>query len=176
MEQPAIGLNNQPPEDGIIDLTVGGDEDEDVGFNTVGVPQEFDLNSFPQEVEDEANIDFDLNALSPDEEHTNFNGVQNIKKRRYYPDDLKVAMYLELLAKTSPSVLQRGLLFFNVEYQRQLHRNLVCSSELFKQCGLMEKNNGDIEGVPHMKKKRLEMEGRLPTTLECPVDLYNKAL
>jgi len=101
MEQPAIDLNKQPPEDGIIDLTLRDEEDDDDGFNTgtgfrfsnhchmfpwscinifsfvsaqVGVPQEFDLNSFPQEFEDGANIDFDLNALPSDEEHANFNG------------------------------------------------------------------------------------------------------
>lgn len=33
----------------------------------------------------------------------------NVKKRRYYSDDLKVALYLELLAKTHPPVLHHGV-------------------------------------------------------------------
>ncbi|KAG8069617.1 hypothetical protein GUJ93_ZPchr0006g43129 [Zizania palustris] len=41
---------------------------------------------------------------------------------------------------------------------------------------VMKTNGGHNYDVPHMKKKRLEMEGRLPTTLECTVDIYNKAL
>lgn len=32
-----------------------------------------------------------------------------MKKWRYYPDDLKIAIYLQLLAKTDPLVLQRGV-------------------------------------------------------------------
>ena len=31
------------------------------------------------------------------------------KRRRYYSDDLKIAIYLELLAKTDPPVLRRGV-------------------------------------------------------------------
>ncbi|EAY84414.1 hypothetical protein OsI_05788 [Oryza sativa Indica Group] len=33
----------------------------------------------------------------------------SVKKWRYYPDDLKIAIYLQLLAKTDPLVLQRGV-------------------------------------------------------------------
>ncbi|KAG2598699.1 hypothetical protein PVAP13_5KG401807 [Panicum virgatum] len=33
----------------------------------------------------------------------------NVKKRRYYSDDLKIAIYQELLAKTHPPVLHRGV-------------------------------------------------------------------
>jgi hypothetical protein len=32
-----------------------------------------------------------------------------VKKRRYYSDDLKIAIYLELLAKTDPPVLHHGV-------------------------------------------------------------------
>ena len=33
----------------------------------------------------------------------------NAKKRRYYSDDLKIAIYQELLAKTDPPVLRHGV-------------------------------------------------------------------
>ncbi|CAL4949024.1 unnamed protein product [Urochloa decumbens] len=33
----------------------------------------------------------------------------NMKKRRYYSDELKIAIYLELLAKTHPPVLHHGV-------------------------------------------------------------------
>ncbi|KAJ1279561.1 hypothetical protein BS78_04G164900 [Paspalum vaginatum] len=36
-------------------------------------------------------------------------GGSNVKKRRFYPDDLKIAISLELLALTKPPVLERGV-------------------------------------------------------------------
>ncbi|CAL4975571.1 unnamed protein product [Urochloa decumbens] len=36
-------------------------------------------------------------------------GGSNMKKRRYYSDELKIAIYLELLAKTHPPVLHHGV-------------------------------------------------------------------
>ncbi|CAD6219064.1 unnamed protein product [Miscanthus lutarioriparius] len=36
-------------------------------------------------------------------------GGSNNNKRRFYSDDLKIAIYLELLAKTDPPILRRGV-------------------------------------------------------------------
>jgi len=33
----------------------------------------------------------------------------NAKKRKFYPDDLKIAIYLDLLSKTDPPILRRGV-------------------------------------------------------------------
>ena len=33
----------------------------------------------------------------------------NVKKRKHYPDDLKITIYLDLLAKTDPPILRRGV-------------------------------------------------------------------
>ena len=34
---------------------------------------------------------------------------QRVKKRRFYSDDLKISIYLDLLAKTDPPVLHHGV-------------------------------------------------------------------
>jgi len=41
---------------------------------------------------------------------------------------------------------------------------------------IMKQNGGQYYNIPHMKKKHLEMTGDLPTTYECPMDIYNQAL
>jgi hypothetical protein len=33
----------------------------------------------------------------------------NVKKRKHYPDDLKISIYFDLLAKTDPPILRRGV-------------------------------------------------------------------
>ncbi|KAG8047834.1 hypothetical protein GUJ93_ZPchr0008g13650 [Zizania palustris] len=47
----------------------------------------------------------DLNVML--DEHSN--GGSNRRNRRFYPNDFKVAIYLELLSKTAPPVLHRGV-------------------------------------------------------------------
>jgi hypothetical protein len=41
---------------------------------------------------------------------------------------------------------------------------------------IMKHNGGQHYNIPHMKKKTLEMQGRLPTTLSCAQQLYFQAL
>ena len=41
---------------------------------------------------------------------------------------------------------------------------------------IMKHNGGQHYDIPHMKKKHLEMQGALPISLKCPVDLYNEAV
>ncbi|CAM0144787.1 unnamed protein product [Urochloa decumbens] len=50
---------------------------------------------------------------------------------------------------------------------------------LTQQCCMMEimkHNGGQHYNVPHMKKKTLERQGRLPITLKCPLQLRNQAM
>lgn len=41
---------------------------------------------------------------------------------------------------------------------------------------VMKQNGGQYYDIPHMRKKALELQGTLPTSLECDIDLYNQAL
>ena len=41
---------------------------------------------------------------------------------------------------------------------------------------IMKHNGGQHCNIPHMKKKTLELQGRLPTTLSCPSQLHNQAM
>ncbi|CAL4949559.1 unnamed protein product [Urochloa decumbens] len=50
---------------------------------------------------------------------------------------------------------------------------------LTQQCCMMEimkHNGGQHYNIPHMKKKTLERQGRLPITLKCPLHLHNQAM
>ncbi|CAL5001422.1 unnamed protein product [Urochloa decumbens] len=50
---------------------------------------------------------------------------------------------------------------------------------LTQQCCMMEimkHNGGQHYNIPHMKKKTLERQGRLPITLKCPLQLHNQAM
>jgi hypothetical protein len=40
---------------------------------------------------------------------------------------------------------------------------------------IMKHNGGQHYNVPHMKKKTLELQGRLPITLKCSLQLQNQA-
>jgi len=41
---------------------------------------------------------------------------------------------------------------------------------------IMKHNGGQHYNIPHMKKKTLELQGRLPTTLSCPLQLHSQAM
>ena len=41
---------------------------------------------------------------------------------------------------------------------------------------IMKHNGGQHYNIPHMKKKTLELQGRLPITLKCPLQLHNQAM
>ena len=41
---------------------------------------------------------------------------------------------------------------------------------------IMKHNGGQYYNIPHMKKKTMEMQGVLPTSLRCPIELYNQAV
>lgn len=43
---------------------------------------------------------------------------------------------------------------------------------------IMKHNGGQHYGIPHVKKKHLEMlmQGALPISLECHMDLYNQTV
>jgi hypothetical protein len=41
---------------------------------------------------------------------------------------------------------------------------------------IMKHNGGQHYNIPHMNKKTLELQGRLPTTLSCPLQLHNQAM
>jgi len=41
---------------------------------------------------------------------------------------------------------------------------------------IMKHNGGQHYNIPHMKKKTLELQGRLPTTPSCPLQLHNQAM
>lgn len=40
---------------------------------------------------------------------------------------------------------------------------------------IMKHNGGQHYNIPHTKKKTLEMQGALPTSFHCPIELYNQA-
>ncbi|KAL6641744.1 hypothetical protein ACP70R_019925 [Stipagrostis hirtigluma subsp. patula] len=74
----------------------------------------------------------------------------NVRKRRYYPDDLKVAIYLELLAKTDPPVLHRGV-------SKQVAQKFGVPQRAVQQVWRNGQDYGGIEGV---KNKLLNQCGR----------------
>ena len=41
---------------------------------------------------------------------------------------------------------------------------------------IMKHNGGQFYNIPHTRKKTLEMQGALPTSFQCPIDIYNQAL
>lgn len=41
---------------------------------------------------------------------------------------------------------------------------------------ILKHNGGQHYNIPHVKKKHLELQGDLLTSLQCPMDLYNQAL
>lgn len=41
---------------------------------------------------------------------------------------------------------------------------------------IMKQNGGQHYNIPHMKKKTLELQGRLPVTLKCSLQLHNQAM
>ncbi|GJM99799.1 hypothetical protein PR202_ga16934 [Eleusine coracana subsp. coracana] len=88
-------------EDEIMDLTVEAEDDEVADHMDA---HGFDLNMLPEEAIGEAEID--LNTVPqdvPDPE------VPTRRKRRFYPNDLKIAIYLELLAKIDPPIMHHGV-------------------------------------------------------------------
>lgn len=63
-----------------------------------------------------------------------------MKKWRYYPDDLKIAIYLQLLAKTDPLVLQRGV-------TKAVALNFDLPVRAVQQVWRSRQDYGGIEGV-----------------------------
>ena len=41
---------------------------------------------------------------------------------------------------------------------------------------IMKHNGGQHYNIPHMKKRTLELQGRLPITLKCPLQLHSQAM
>jgi hypothetical protein len=41
---------------------------------------------------------------------------------------------------------------------------------------IMKHNGGQFYNIPHTRKKTLEMQGDLPISFQCPIDIYNQAL
>uniref|UniRef100_A0A0D9V019 Uncharacterized protein n=1 Tax=Leersia perrieri TaxID=77586 RepID=A0A0D9V019_9ORYZ len=77
------------------------------------------------------------------------NLVVNVKRRRYYSDELKIAIYLELLAKTDPPVLHHGV-----------SKQSCAASQRVWQNG---QEKGGIDGVvnklsKNVGRKRLEID------------------
>ena len=64
----------------------------------------------------------------------------NAKKRRFYSDDLKIAIYLEFLAKTDPPVLHRGV-------SKVVARKFGVSVQLVQSVWHNGQDYGGIKGV-----------------------------
>ncbi|KAF8715545.1 hypothetical protein HU200_027203 [Digitaria exilis] len=72
-----------------------------------------------------------------------------IKKRRHYPNDFKIAIYLELLARTDPPVLHRGV-------TRQVALKFGVPERVVRRIWQNGQNAGGVSGV----KNRLSNCGR----------------
>jgi hypothetical protein len=81
-----------------------------------------------------------------------------VRKRNHYPDDIKIAIYLELLAKTDPPVLHHATMVF----PNKSLRSSVCLLELCVEHGAMDKMQVGFAGVKNKLvncgRKRIEID------------------
>ncbi|KAG2598839.1 hypothetical protein PVAP13_5KG401707 [Panicum virgatum] len=77
----------------------------------------------------------------------------NVKKRRYYSDDLKIAIYQELLAKTHPPVLHRGV-------SKAVALKFGVPLRLVQSVWRNGQDYGGIEGVRSVRNKYVKNCGR----------------
>ncbi|BAS72029.1 Os01g0350500, partial [Oryza sativa Japonica Group] len=81
---------------------------------------------------------------------------ENLRKRRYYSDELKIAIYLVLLAKADPPVLHRGV-------SKQVALKFGVPLRLVQHVWQNGKEKGCVDGVvnklfKNVGRKRIEID------------------
>ncbi|KAL6838641.1 hypothetical protein ACP4OV_031355 [Aristida adscensionis] len=154
LEPPGWDLNLQPPELGPNNsVDSSGTDDHELDYHRVWDAHEQGQGG--NEDDDSQIAPPQVPAHEDDDSHVQNQG-SNVKRRRYYSDDLKVAIYLELLAKTDPPVLRRGV-------SKQVAHKFDVPLRLVQQVWRNGQDYGGIEGVKNKLvnncgRKRIEID------------------